>query len=402
MTTVTAIVPTYNRRAYLSEAIDSIEAQVRTVDQIIIWDDGSTDGTEAYVRARAAAQPSRILYRRSENRGKSSALNAALAEATGDLIWICDDDDVSLPIAVSMLEKALERSNAAVAAGRHERFRTNPETGVRELIGTGYWPDLKNGSILRHLLEDIFFFQNAALVRRNAYDRVGPFREDLDRSIDYEMFVRLASRFPIELVDEVLFLQRKHEGARGPATARHEAKKSEMVWESADRRIFSEFRAVLPIELYEALYGTSNPELRKRAALLQRGCVHARRNDWGAALEDLEAAAGISAAGPLTRTETAICRRVLAGKHGCSAAFRSPVADRLKRLRCIGQVGPEISGALARGSFWRLKEALKSRDAAEAIRIGKFIAHTAGRAGMSDAARALEEKTQLEAEDYAW
>ena len=50
MTSITAIVPTYNRAAYLRDALTSLQAQTRPIDEIIVWDDGSTDGTEAAVR----------------------------------------------------------------------------------------------------------------------------------------------------------------------------------------------------------------------------------------------------------------------------------------------------------------------------------------------------------------
>lgn len=280
MSGISAIVPTYNRSDYLAEAVGAIAAQSRPVDEILIWDDGSTDGTEAVGRRLAADSSGRIRYRRSENHGKAHALNAALAEVSGDLIWICDDDDLALPDAAERLEAALTLPQTGLAAGAHDRFRDLPGGAGRQFMGAGYWPDLSHGSILRHLLEDIFFFQNATLIRRSALDRVGPFREDLARSIDYEMFVRLAARYPVAMVDGVMFLQRKHDGARGPAASRHAAAQSEAVWAEADRAIFREYRAILPLSLYEAMFDTPDPQVRRRAALLQRGCVYARRNDW--------------------------------------------------------------------------------------------------------------------------
>ena len=83
MPAISAIVTTYNRRGYLVEAVEALKVQTRPVVQLIIWDDGSTDGTEAYARPLAQASGGRILYRRSENRGKSHALNAALVGGRG-------------------------------------------------------------------------------------------------------------------------------------------------------------------------------------------------------------------------------------------------------------------------------------------------------------------------------
>ena len=273
---ITAIVPTYNRCAYLVEAVHALLSQSRPLHQIIVWNDGSTDDTRSAIAALQRDHPDRIQYEESENGGKSKALNAAMTLAEGDYIWICDDDDIALPDAAERLGSVLDRSSAGMVAGSHIRFSADPETGAKTLSDTGYWPDLSSGSVLRHLLEDIFFFQNAALVRRSAFETVGPFREDLDRSIDYEMFVRLATRFPVQMVDGVMFHQRKHDGARGSAQASHSASASESVWLEHDRAIFAEFRRILPLSLYESFFDGPD-HVVKRAALLQRACVHARR-----------------------------------------------------------------------------------------------------------------------------
>ncbi|UWQ21590.1 glycosyltransferase family 2 protein [Jannaschia sp. W003] len=407
MHSITAIVATYNRRDYLEQAVDALLAQTRPPEQIVIWDDGSTDGTERYAAPLAAASDGRILYRRGENRGKSAALNAALHCATGDRIWICDDDDIAMPDAAERLAAALDASGAGMAIGRHTRFRTDPATGAEQDLGTGYWPDLSQGSLLRHLLEDIFFFQNAALVRREALGRVGPFREDLARSIDYEMFVRLAVRVPMVLADGILFRQRKHDGARGPAAARHAAARSEAVWREADRAIFAAFRPVLPLALYEALFDAGDPALLRRAALLQRGCVHARRTDWPAAWEDFEAAAAIHAPGPLAPTERAILRRALAGKHGPADGFAAPALARLRTLARTGPLGREIAAALGRGAVWRARAALGARDLSAAVRAARFVWRAGGAAALrpptaGDAAPHITERRTPAPRAYAW
>ena len=228
--TITAIVPTYNRAVYLAEALAAIAGQTRPVDEIIVWDDGSSDATETV--ARAAAGP--VRYFKSANGGKSRALNAAMAEATGSLIWICDDDDIALPHAAETLGALLgAHPEAGVAGASYRRFQSDPESGTRIEQGPGYWPDLSQGSVLRHLLEDIFLFQNATLVRRSAYDAVGAFREDLPRSIDYDMIIRLALHTTVVMTQETVFLQRKHDGLRGPAAARHAADRSDEIWAAA-------------------------------------------------------------------------------------------------------------------------------------------------------------------------
>ena len=276
------------------------------------------------------------------------------------------------------------------------------DSAEKTYFGTGYWPDLSSGSVIRHLLEDIFFFQNAALVRRSCYETIGPFREDLSRSIDYEMFVRLGTRFPIEVIDDVVFFQRKHEGLRGPAAQQHAAARSEAVWFEADREIFADLRHRLPVAFYAALFRTGSQDLALRAGHLQRGCVYARRGDWDAAIEDFETAAGIAPATGLSATEIGIALRAMAGKHGSAQAYRAPVRGQLLELARKGATGKAILKALGRGSVWRARAAFSGGDILECARIVGFCAQAGLRPRPAPQAAELSEADSLTAEAYTW
>lgn len=407
LASISVILPTFNRAAFLIEALNSVLAQTRPVHEIIVWDDGSTDGTgDAVASLGEVSVP--IRYFRAENGGKSRALNRAMQETTGTHIWICDDDDICRSDAAERMLQEMARSGAPVVAGRYERFGSDPETGQPVDPHPGYWPDLSGGSLLRHLLEDIFLFQNATLATREAYEHVGPFREDLPRAIDYDMIVRLAVRFPMSFVDAVLFEQRKHTGARGPAAARHKAVDMDAVWRGADRDIFRDFHGVLPLSLYEAMFETPEPELATRAALLQRGAVLARHDLWDLALTDFETAAGMTGAGGLTRVEWDICIRAMAGKHGCAGALEPPIARGLTALGHKARLGRDVSRALARGLRWRIAEAKRNGALGRAMTIaalmlrlggpGSFMAAPPSAAG----ADRLSERRELPITTYSW
>ena len=364
MASITTIVPTYNRAGYLAQAVEALCAQTRRPDEIIVWDDGSTDGTEAIARGMGDT----VRYFRGANGGKSKALNAAMREARGDLIWICDDDDLALPEAAESLCRLLaDAPEAGIAGGGYRRVRDRPDGG-RDEQGPGYWPDLSSGSPIRHLLEDIFLFQNATLVRRDLYHRAGPFREDLARSIDYDMIVRLGTLAPISLTDKPLFLQRKHDGDRGPAAARHAAVRSDEVWKGADRAVFADFRDRIPMDFYKAMFLAETPVFASRAAFLQRACVYARRTDWLAALEDFRAAAGTAPETPLGPLEVAICRRAMAGKHGIEEALTPRIRKELVAMGRANGAGAAIARAMARGLAWRAKAAIRAHRPASAGR----------------------------------
>jgi glycosyltransferase involved in cell wall biosynthesis len=91
---VSAIIPTYNRRELVVRAIDSALAQTRRVDEIVVVDDGSTDGTEAVLRERYG---DRIRYVHQANAGVSAARNHGMAIAQGRYFALLDSDDEWLP-----------------------------------------------------------------------------------------------------------------------------------------------------------------------------------------------------------------------------------------------------------------------------------------------------------------
>ena len=358
MTRISFLLPTFNRAAYIGESIEAIRAQMGPADELLVIDDGSTDGTAAVV-----AEFEGVGYVRQDNAGKSVALNRGMAQTSGEFVMICDDDDVLRADTVAPLLATLETSGAGFAFGRYSRFTTDAAGSWNDL-GTGYWPDLGSGSLLRHILEDAFVMQNAALVRRSAYDKVGPFDETMLRSLDYAMFVRLALAVPAAYLDRYIFDQRKHEGARGPASALHAASASDQVWREWDRRIFSRLHARMPIEGYEGLFESSDPVLLRRTVLLQRACVNARHDLWQDAVADLEAAATAAPGTALGATEADTAGRILNGKHGFPGALVPEIVPRLKALAGARGPGGQIVDAMLSGALWQLKSPLPAEAAA--------------------------------------
>jgi hypothetical protein len=318
-------------------------------DELLVIDDGSTDATPDMV---ASLKPG-VRYVRQDNAGKSAALNRGLSMTTGEFVMICDDDDVLRPGSVAALMNRLAETQADFVFGRYSRFRTEPD-GTRVDLGTGYWPDLSCGLLVRHILEDAFVMQNAAIVRRSAYDRVGPFDEEMLRSLDYDMFVRLALVTQPAYCDRYIFDQRKHQGMRGPAQALHAATKTDSVWREYDRRIFSKVNDQLCLSDYAAMYGADDPSRLERAAHLQRACVNARHDLWELAVSDLEAAADTMAAA-LDWGESEICGRILNGKHGLSGAVDAAVVASLRLLLRRSPAGRGIVRRMLDGALWRLR-----------------------------------------------
>ena len=251
---------------------------------------------------------------------------------------------------VAPLAAELTAGTAGFAFGKYTRF----DDGTGRDIGVGYWPDLSCGSLVRHILEDAFVMQNAALIRRSALLAVGSFSECMQRSLDYDMFVRLACSFPATYVDLLVFDQRKHPGDRGPAAMLHRASASMEVWRAYDGSIFENLYLHAPLALFEAMFDAPSIELRTRAALLQRAVVMARHDCWELACEDFEAAANAAGA-PIDAGEYRICLRALSGKHEPAGLCDEVMLERLSRLSKDTDVGRQIVEAMLAGGLWRLR-----------------------------------------------
>ena len=117
---LSVIVPVYQAQAYLAECLDSVRAQTYDVLQIVVVDDGSTDGSAALIAEHAAADP-RILVHRQQNAGLGAARNAGIARATGDYLTFLDADDTLPRRAYELLVGSLERTGSDFALGAVQR-----------------------------------------------------------------------------------------------------------------------------------------------------------------------------------------------------------------------------------------------------------------------------------------
>ncbi|HSU32388.1 MAG TPA: glycosyltransferase family A protein [Bryobacteraceae bacterium] len=307
---VTAIIPTYNRANYLGEALASILGQTSPPTQVIVVDDGSTDGTRDVVAGFGPA----VEYVAKPNGGKSSALNLGLQHAIGELIWIFDDDDIAEPDALVKLVRALaDNPHCGFAFGEFDIF-TTAENG-RTQMSRASFPDVNPEDLYLALMERSFILQQGLLVRRSCYDVVGDFDETLIRSQDLDMMLRLARRYQGVKVEGILFHLRQHAGIRGSGTSPLLAARVVDGWVKSDRKIMGEIYATHDLRdfLPAGSYTAELTERQKLTALLQRSCIMARKGMWHQAAQDLSRAGEVArTAGntKLTEDQTSILHRV--------------------------------------------------------------------------------------------
>lgn len=202
----------FDAEAYIGEAIESVLAQTHGDWELLVVDDGSTDGTASTVRSfgderiRLLSGPHVGVLGRVRNRG--------IAAARGDSIALLDADDV-------WLDDKLARQTAVLD--------TRPEVGVVHAAaallvdGRRHEPARSpRGPLFRSLLESNFLVSSSALVRRTVLDEHGAFDPDpaLDGAPDYDLWLRLAPRTTFAFLDEVLVLYRVHGGQMSAREAR--------------------------------------------------------------------------------------------------------------------------------------------------------------------------------------
>ncbi|MBS0519566.1 MAG: glycosyltransferase [Proteobacteria bacterium] len=377
---VTALVATCNRANFLREALDSILGQTVPPGQVIVVNDGSTDGTTEVLRGYGE----RIEVMEQENGGKSHALNRAMARVRGEHLWIFDDDDIALP---TNLERHLSVLDAHPGAGfvysTCRIIRSEPDGRV-EYRGRMEMPDVPEGEIFPRMLESNFMQQQAMLVRTRCYREVGPFDVDLDRGQDYEMNLRLARRFPGKHLDAESFLFRHHDGPRGRPSTLFSSKDRRRRWVTGNREILRNLCPGVGLAEYlpRGLTGDPLDVLLRRRALLQRACIMARCGLWEEALVDFrEALVDTLPGAPLGPVEQGLCRRALSKYIEYDVAIEGlldnpSVARRFERLidESRNADARRIFGSqLARYAWRRLRRRNPVR-AVTALALGRRIA----------------------------
>ena len=203
--TVSVIIPTYNYARFLPLAIESVLAQTRPADEIIVVDDGSTDATASVV-ARYNERGVRYFYK--ENGGVSAARNLGIRESHGSLIAFLDSDDEWLPdkLALQVAHFSAHPSVGLVtgsewevddAGTRAAWLNSRPPLGARVM-----YPQI--------LVENLVGTPSLVMLRRRCLHRVGMFDEQIGLAQDWDLWIRIAREYPIGIIGAPLIRYRRH------------------------------------------------------------------------------------------------------------------------------------------------------------------------------------------------
>ena len=201
---VSVVIPAYNVEWCVGRAVESVLAQTFRDFEVIVVDDGSTDDTAKVLQQYGAA----LRVVRKSNGGLSSARNAGIAAAGGEMVAFLDADDWWLPAKlerqVDLMRRRPEVGFCSTAASV-----VDPDDRVINVWRTQPW----HGPFLVHLFGahgDVAGSGSAVMARRHLLDKVGGFDEALRSLEDIDMWMRLASEAEYASIDEALVVILKH------------------------------------------------------------------------------------------------------------------------------------------------------------------------------------------------
>ena len=191
---ISCIIPVWNGERFLGQALDSVFAQSLPPDEVIVVDDGSTDGSADIVLGRCE----QIQLIRQAKGGAASARNTGVRVATGNLFAFIDADDLWLPAKV---QRQLETLYSAPASGC---CVTLIDTFLEDSLCADAGPTSLNQPKVGHIA-------SALMVWREAWARIGPMDESMQIRAEFDWFARISrAAIGIVTVPEILARRRLH------------------------------------------------------------------------------------------------------------------------------------------------------------------------------------------------
>jgi len=212
---VSVVLPVHNGEAFLEDAVQSVLGQTLRELELVVVDDGSTDGSPA-ILAAAAERDGRVRVVRRERGGVRNALNHGCAVAAGAYVARLDADDVALPDRLERQASFLDENPgvgvvggayAVVDAAGARRSVVRPPTGDPELRARLY-----RYNVLAH---------PTVMFRREAFEQAGGYR--LQEVEDYDLWLRISERWQLAALPDLVISYRLHAGQASVANVRTQA-----------------------------------------------------------------------------------------------------------------------------------------------------------------------------------
>ena len=269
MIQLSVIIPTYNRAASLSEAIQSVldqdyfqEKKSDVAWEFLVIDDGSTDNT----REIACSFGDRLCYYFQENKGVSASRNLGLRLSQGEYVAFLDSDDLWKKNKISFQMNFLQTHPEALICCSEETWvrrgvMVNPKKKHRKYSG---W-------VFEKFLPLCLLSLSSALFRRRLFTEIGMFDEDLPVCEDYDLGIRLAHRYPVYFLPEPLIVKR----------GGHPDQLSRKYW-GMDRFRITALEKALKMNLSAAQEKLVKQEMAKKCRILINGFMKRNKKEEAA------------------------------------------------------------------------------------------------------------------------
>jgi len=251
---ISVIIPTHNRAHTLSRAVESVMKQSLPPTEIIVVDDGSTDGTAALIQEKFPG----CRYLHQQNQGVSSARNSGIAAATGDWLAFLDSDDEWMPSKLAAQRSALESSPSIHLCHTEEIWIRNGKrvNQMKKHAKTGGW-------VFQHCLPLCAISPSSVIIHRSLFEAVGLFDETLPACEDYDLWLRICAFYPTLFIETPQII--KHGG--------HEDQLSRKHWGMDRFRIQALEKIIADPKLSSANQLAATEMLIKKAGILAQGAI---------------------------------------------------------------------------------------------------------------------------------
>ena len=202
---VSVVIPCYNQAHFLPEAIESVLGQSYQNFELLVVDDGSKDDTPK-VASEYASQDSRVRLIGQQNRGLAGARNRGLAESKGEYVVFLDSDDRLLGEALEVGVRELASHPECAFVSGHYR----PIGADGEIYGIPRKARVEGDHYLALLRDNYISMPASVMYRRWVFEEVGGFDGSVDAAADWDLYLRIARRFPIYHHGEVVADYRWH------------------------------------------------------------------------------------------------------------------------------------------------------------------------------------------------
>lgn len=205
---VSAVIPAYNAERWISQTIESVLGQTYPNIEVLVVDDGSTDGTADIIDSYA----DQVRTFHKANGGTASARNMGIRESRGEYVAFLDSDDFWRPDKVAQQVQLLQESPSRKWSYTDtEIIDVDPDSVVYRLSERTSYPE---GKILRWLFQGnwVYFTASSVMIHQSIFSDVGLFDESPDRRIseDWDFWLQVADRYPIAYLDEAVTTVRRH------------------------------------------------------------------------------------------------------------------------------------------------------------------------------------------------